>query len=151
MSAQNVAEGLDFPARADNRLLSLDAFRGLTIIAMILVNTPGSWDHVYAPLLHAKWHGVTPTDYIFPFFIFIVGVSIVLSYKKMQAKGAGKGKLVGKTFKRATIIFAIGIFLGLFLISIFRRSVFRGCCSGLRLFSWPVRSCIYIQTDGSRR
>ncbi len=114
MSAQNVAEGLDFPARADNRLLSLDAFRGLTIIAMILVNTPGSWDYVYAPLLHAKWHGVTPTDYIFPFFIFIVGISIVLSYKKMRARGAGKGKLIGKTIKRAAIIFAIGVFLGLF-------------------------------------
>lgn len=114
MSTPHLAEGLDSPVKAANRLLSLDAFRGLTIIAMILVNTPGSWDHVYAPLLHAEWHGVTPTDYIFPFFIFIVGVSVVLSYNKMLGKGADRGKLIIKTIKRAAIIFAIGIFLGLF-------------------------------------
>lgn len=114
MSAQQHAEGLDSPEMTASRLLSLDAFRGITIIAMILVNTPGSWDHVYAPLLHAEWHGVTPTDYIFPFFIFIVGVSVVLSYKKMLGRGAGKGKLIGKTLKRAALIFLIGLFLGLF-------------------------------------
>ncbi|MFM7400305.1 MAG: heparan-alpha-glucosaminide N-acetyltransferase, partial [Bacteroidota bacterium] len=56
------------------RLLSLDAMRGFTIMAMIIVNTPGSWGHVYPPLLHASWNGATPTDYIFPFFLFIVGV-----------------------------------------------------------------------------
>jgi len=114
MSAKHLAEDLHSPVKEANRLLSLDAFRGLTIIAMILVNTPGSWDYVYAPLLHAEWHGVTPTDYIFPFFIFIVGVSIVLSYKKMLGRGASKGKLIVKTIKRAAVIFAIGIFLGLF-------------------------------------
>lgn len=114
MSIQHQAEGQGFSANAGNRLLSLDAFRGITIIAMILVNTPGSWDYVYAPLLHAQWHGITPTDYIFPFFIFIVGVSIVLSYKNLLAKGASKSQLIGKTFKRAAIIFLIGIFLGLF-------------------------------------
>ena len=54
----------------NERLLSLDILRGLTIILMIIVNTPGSWDHVYAPFLHAEWNGVTPTDYIFPTFLF---------------------------------------------------------------------------------
>ena len=63
------------------RLLSLDFFRGLTIAAMIIVNDPGSWSHVYAPLLHAKWHGATPTDLVFPFFLFIVGVSITISFQ----------------------------------------------------------------------
>ena len=62
------------------RLLSLDAFRGFTIAAMILVNNPGTWSHVYAPLRHAEWNGLTPTDLVFPFFVFIVGVSIALAY-----------------------------------------------------------------------
>lgn len=96
------------------RLVSLDAFRGFTVAAMIIVNTPGSWDHVFAPLLHASWHGITPTDCVFPFFIFIVGISITLSYGKMMAGGQSKSKLIGKTIKRAILIFLIGIFLGLF-------------------------------------
>lgn len=99
---------------AVQRLVSLDAFRGFTVAAMIIVNTPGSWDHVYAPLLHASWHGITPTDCIFPFFIFIVGISITLSYGKLLATGRPKTALVGKTLKRAILIFLIGIFLGLF-------------------------------------
>ena len=65
------------------RLLSLDFFRGITIIAMIIVNSPGSWSYVYNPLRHAEWHGATPTDLIFPFFLFIVGVSISLSFVKI--------------------------------------------------------------------
>ena len=63
----------------NKRLLALDILRGMTIKFMIIFNTPGSWSHVYAPLLHADWNGITPTDYIFPTFLFIVGVSIVLS------------------------------------------------------------------------
>ncbi len=66
------------------RLLSLDFFRGITIIAMIIVNSPGSWSYVYAPLRHAEWHGATPTDLIFPFFLFIIGVSISLSFHKIK-------------------------------------------------------------------
>ena len=63
------------------RILSVDVFRGATILLMVLVNTPGTWSNVYAPFLHAKWHGYTPTDLVFPFFLFIVGTSIVFSYK----------------------------------------------------------------------
>lgn len=100
--------------KAVQRLISLDAFRGFTIAAMIIVNTPGSWEHVYAPLLHASWHGITPTDCVFPFFIFIVGISITLSYGKLLAGGRPKTALIGKTLKRAALIFLIGIFLGLF-------------------------------------
>ena len=66
------------------RLISLDFFRGFTIAAMIVVNDPGSWSYVYAPLRHAEWHGATPTDLVFPFFLFIVGVSIVLSLSKLK-------------------------------------------------------------------
>ena len=61
------------------RLLSVDALRGLTVAAMVLVNNPGTWSAVYAPLQHAAWHGWTPTDMVFPFFLFVVGVSIPLA------------------------------------------------------------------------
>ncbi len=64
-----------------DRILSVDIFRGATIILMILVNTPGTWAAVFPPLRHAKWDGYTPTDLVFPFFLFIVGTSIVFAYK----------------------------------------------------------------------
>ena len=95
----------------NQRLISLDAFRGFTIAAMILVNNPGSWEHVYAPLLHKDWHGITPTDLIFPFFIFIVGVSIVLAYSKRMAAGVPPGKMVSKIVFRALKIFLVGLVL----------------------------------------
>ena len=84
------------------RLLSLDVFRGLTMAAMVIVNNPGDWGNVYWPLLHAEWNGWTPTDLIFPFFLFIVGVSITLS-----KKSAGWGSIL----RRSAIIFALGLFL----------------------------------------
>ncbi len=93
------------------RLLSLDAFRGFTIASMILVNFPGSWSHVYKPLLHAEWNGLTPTDLIFPFFIFIVGVSIALAYTKLIQKGVSKRKMHGKILFRSVKIFAVGLLL----------------------------------------
>ncbi|MEP6704974.1 MAG: DUF5009 domain-containing protein, partial [Acidobacteriota bacterium] len=62
----------------NGRLLSLDVFRGMTIAGMVLVNNPGTWSSIYGPLEHAPWHGITPTDYIFPFFLFIVGVAVPL-------------------------------------------------------------------------
>jgi predicted acyltransferase len=95
------------------RLLSLDVFRGLTVAAMILVNNPGSWSHIYGPLKHADWHGCTPTDLIFPFFLFIVGVSI--SYALGSKKGNVKdSKLLITAAKRALILFGLGLFLNLF-------------------------------------
>ncbi|MBN2613124.1 MAG: DUF1624 domain-containing protein [Bacteroidales bacterium] len=97
----------------NERLISLDAFRGYTIAAMILVNHPGSWDHVYAPFSHKEWNGVTPTDLIFPFFIFIVGVSIVLAYSKRVASGTSSKKTVIKITSRFLKIFLVGIFLNL--------------------------------------
>lgn len=96
------------------RLIALDAFRGFTIAAMIMVNYPGSWDHVYPPLLHVDWHGITPTDLIFPFFIFIVGVSIVLAYNKRLAAGLPKRDMYKKIVSRSIRIFAVGIFLAIF-------------------------------------
>ncbi len=96
----------------NNRLLALDVFRGMTIAFMILVNTPGSWSHVYAPLLHAKWDGATPTDLVFPFFLFIVGVSMFFSFSKFNQ--ALDNKLVIKILKRTFLIFIIGLALNYF-------------------------------------
>ncbi|MDF9800954.1 putative acyltransferase [Catalinimonas alkaloidigena] len=99
---------------ASKRLLSLDVMRGITIAGMIIVNTPGSWSHVYPPLQHAEWHGLTPTDLVFPFFLFMVGVSITLAFNKRLAKGVSKKPLATKTLKRTLIIFALAMFLALF-------------------------------------
>ena len=99
--------------KSNTRLLSVDILRGLTIIFMIIVNSPGSWDHVYAPLLHADWNGLTPTDYIFPIFIFIVGVSLVLSITNQREKGMRREQLVKKIVWRSMKIYLIGLFLWL--------------------------------------
>jgi predicted acyltransferase len=93
------------------RLESLDVFRGITIAGMILVNDAGDWGHIYWPLEHAEWNGWTPTDLVFPFFLFIVGVSMVLSFDSRRAKGATRGKLLLHALKRAAIIFFLGLFL----------------------------------------
>jgi predicted acyltransferase len=93
------------------RLLSLDAFRGLTIAAMILVNNPGSWGHVYAPLRHAEWHGWTPTDLIFPFFLLIVGVAIPFSFEGRLQKGHSRKNLLAHIVRRSIILFALGLLM----------------------------------------
>ncbi|OGU37724.1 MAG: DUF5009 domain-containing protein [Ignavibacteria bacterium RIFOXYB2_FULL_35_12] len=93
------------------RLVSLDVFRGLTIAGMILVNNPGSWSTIYPALEHAPWNGCTPTDYIFPFFLFIVGVAITISLTKRKESGVDQKKLILQILKRGLIIFAIGIFM----------------------------------------
>jgi predicted acyltransferase len=97
-------------ARA-GRMVSLDVFRGITIAAMILVNDPGSWSHIYTPLEHAEWNGWTPTDLIFPFFLFIAGVSMTLSFASRAARGVGRGSLAIHVVRRSVLIFAIGLFL----------------------------------------
>lgn len=99
------------------RLRSLDAFRGLTVAAMILVNNPGTWAHIYAPLEHAPWNGWTPTDLIFPFFLFIVGVSITFAVKPaygLRRQADEETGAVLKIVKRGLVLFALGFFLNLF-------------------------------------
>jgi predicted acyltransferase len=95
------------------RLSSLDAFRGITIAGMILVNNPGSWQYVYAPLRHARWHGWTPTDLVFPFFLFIVGVSVSLALSKRMERRDSPVSVYMKIFQRSLILFALGIALRL--------------------------------------
>jgi len=110
------------------RIISVDIFRGLTIAAMILVNNPGTWSQVYAPFLHAEWHGLTPTDLIFPFFLFIVGMSITFAYSKKKAMGIQADvykKIISRTLKL--------IFLGLFLAAFKLSFPFIKDLSGLRI------------------
>lgn len=99
-----------------NRLLSLDAFRGFTIAAMLLVNNPGDWGHLYSQLAHAKWNGWTFTDWIFPFFLFISGVSLTLSLRRQSQAGAVPAALLLKLSKRAAVVFLIGLALNLYPI-----------------------------------
>ncbi|HKP71938.1 MAG TPA: heparan-alpha-glucosaminide N-acetyltransferase domain-containing protein [Pyrinomonadaceae bacterium] len=98
-------------AQATGRLLSLDVFRGLTIAGMILVNNPGPSGAVYWPLEHAAWHGWTPTDLIFPFFLFIVGVSITLAFARRVEAGGTRRDLYLKVVRRTLLIYACGFFL----------------------------------------
>jgi predicted acyltransferase len=91
------------------RYYSLDVFRGATVALMILVNNPGSWSHSYSPLKHAPWHGLTPTDLVFPFFLFAVGNAMAFVMPRLQA--AGPGVFWRKVLKRSALIFGIGLFL----------------------------------------
>jgi len=93
------------------RLLSLDAFRGATIAGMMLVNNPGTWSVIYPQLRHAAWNGWTFTDWIFPFFLWIVGVAMTLSFARRAEQGAKKTTLMFHVLRRSAIIFALGLFL----------------------------------------
>lgn len=95
------------------RLLSLDVFRGITIAFMIIVNSPGN-DTAYRALDHAAWNGLTPTDLVFPFFVFIVGVSLAFSLRRRLERGEAKSVLMGQVFKRTLIIFGLGLLLNAF-------------------------------------
>jgi len=99
-------------AKNSNRLVSLDIFRGMTVAFMIIVNTPGSWQYVYAPLRHAAWNGCTPTDLVFPFFLFIVGISTFFSLKKYGGKINSDSVI--RILKRTVLIFALGLILTIF-------------------------------------
>src|SRR3954463_2778715 len=96
------------------RLLSLDFFRGLTVAAMILVNNPGDWGHIYAPLEHSKWNGCTPTDLVFPSFLFMVGVSIVYALQKKKPETAMHNGILLAAFRRMVLLIAIGLAIQLF-------------------------------------
>jgi predicted acyltransferase len=100
--------------KSSPRLLSLDVFRGATVAAMILVNNPGDWGNIYAPLEHSSWNGCTPTDLIFPSFLFIVGVSIAYAMSGKKADPALHRQTLIKAFKRAAILFGLGLFLSLY-------------------------------------
>lgn len=100
--------------KSPQRLLSLDVFRGITVAGMILVNNPGDWGNIYAPLRHADWHGCTPTDLIFPFFLFIVGVSIAYALGTKKEFLTDHSGIIFTAFKRALILFGLGLFLSVY-------------------------------------
>ncbi|NOT52791.1 MAG: DUF5009 domain-containing protein [Chitinophagaceae bacterium] len=93
----------------NQRFYSLDVFRGATVCLMILVNNPGSWAHIYPPLRHASWHGITPTDLVFPFFLFAVGNALAFVMPRLQA--GGSNVFWRKVITRSLLIFLIGLFL----------------------------------------
>ena len=95
------------------RLLSLDVFRGITIAGMLLVNDPGTWSAIYPPLEHAEWNGWTPTDLIFPFFLFIVGITTYLSITSRRAHGASDSDIIKQVIRRGLIIYALGFLMAL--------------------------------------
>ncbi|MFN5582432.1 heparan-alpha-glucosaminide N-acetyltransferase domain-containing protein, partial [Gemmatimonas sp.] len=93
------------------RLQSLDVFRGMTVAGMLLVNNPGTWSAIYPPLQHAPWHGWTPTDLIFPFFLFIVGITTELSLRARRARGDDERAILQQILRRGALIFLFGFLL----------------------------------------
>jgi predicted acyltransferase len=96
------------------RFPALDIMRGLTLALMILVNNPGSWSYVYAPLEHADWNGFTPTDFIFPFFLFMVGAALFFSQRSLMQPHITAAVRHKKIIKRTVLLFAVGLFLNVF-------------------------------------
>jgi predicted acyltransferase len=99
------------PETRSERLVSLDLFRGITIAGMILVNNPGSWGALYSPVKHADWNGLTPTDLVFPFFLFIVGVALPFSFDRRRAQGASRLRLFEHVVRRTLILFLLGLIM----------------------------------------
>lgn len=98
----------------NDRLASLDAFRGFAVASMVLVNNPGDWGHIYAPLRHAEWHGWTFTDMVFPFFLFVAGVSLALAAARQRDMGMSPAEQFAGHARRAAVLFGAGLFLNLF-------------------------------------
>jgi len=132
-------------SESPNRLLSLDVFRGITIAGMVLVNNPGTWGAIYPPLAHAPWHGITPTDYIFPFFLFIVGIAIPLALGKRVAEGVTNDVYL-KIARRTAIIFLLGLFLAAFPFFDFANLRIPGVLQRIAV-CYLVASLIFLHTN----
>jgi predicted acyltransferase len=117
------------------RLVSLDVFRGMTVAGMLLVNNPGTWSAIYPPLAHAPWHGWTPTDLIFPFFLFIVGITTELSLRARRARGDDERAIMRQVLRRGALIFLFGLLL-----------------SGFPFFTWPpaLEGASFLERVGHR-
>ncbi|WP_251046993.1 acyltransferase family protein [Hymenobacter sp. ISL-91] len=148
--AQPLAEPKESVSQASQpaRLISLDVFRGLTVAAMILVNNPGDWGHIYAPLEHAKWHGCTPTDLIFPFFLFIVGVSISYALGAARQQPATHGAAMLRVLRRAALLFGLGLLMALYPKFEFGTVRIPGV---LARISWVFLACGILFLKTSRR
>jgi predicted acyltransferase len=139
-----------------SRWAGLDALRGLAIAAMILVNNPGSWGHVYPPLLHARWHGCTPTDLVFPTFLFCAGVAIVPALDAARRRSIADSALVRRIVQRMLVLVALGMMLSAFPFVTFAadRELFAPLL-GVRFpgvlqrigICYAVAACIYLWAD----
>jgi predicted acyltransferase len=130
---------------SNKRLISLDVFRGMTIAGMILVNNPGDWSSIYGPLSHAEWNGLTPTDLIFPFFLFIVGVAISLALGKRASETPGAA-VYKKIFRRFALIFLLGLFLNAFPFFDFGNLRIPGVLQRIA-FCYLIASLIFLHTS----
>jgi predicted acyltransferase len=128
------------------RLRSLDFFRGLTVAGMILVNNPGDWGHIYAPLEHSVWNGCTPTDLVFPFFLFIVGVSIVYSMGSRKTDQARHGALILRAARRSLTIYALFVILNLIQNFDFQHLRILGVLPRIAIVFF-ICTVIFIKTD----
>lgn len=145
----------------NNRYLSIDVMRGLTVTLMIIVNTPGDWGTTFAPLLHAQWHGFTPTDLVFPTFMFVVGNAMSFSLEKYAAQGSGE--FLKKVFKRTVIIFLLGFLMYWFpffhsengsmvfnplgetrIMGVLQRIALGYCFASLILFYWKEKGALWF-------
>jgi predicted acyltransferase len=128
-----------------SRLLSLDVFRGLTVMGMTVVNNPGDWGHIYPPLEHAEWNGCTPTDLVFPFFLFIVGVSIAYALAGAKRTDAPLGPVVARIARRAAILFGLGVLTSLYPHFDFSSVRIMGVLQRIALVYFGC-SCLYLVT-----
>lgn len=128
------------------RLLSLDFFRGFTVAAMILVNDPGDWGHIYWPLEHSKWNGCTPTDLVFPFFLFMVGVSVVYAMQAKKTDTVSHPKLMLSILRRTIIIVLLGICLPLIGDFQFDHLRFPGVLQRIGIV-FGITALLYIKTN----
>jgi predicted acyltransferase len=128
-----------------SRLLSLDVFRGLTVMGMTVVNNPGDWGHIYPPLEHAEWNGCTPTDLVFPFFLFIVGVSIAYALAGAKRTGVHLGPVVVRVARRAAILFGLGVLTSLYPHFDFGSVRIMGVLQRIALVYFGC-SCLYLVT-----
>jgi predicted acyltransferase len=133
-----------------SRLLSLDVFRGGTVAAMILVNNPGDWGHAYAPLEHSVWNGCTPTDLIFPSFLFIVGVSIVYAMASKVANTANHGRMILGALRRGVLLIVISLAIQLILHPSFEHLRFPGVLQRIGLV-FIICAVLYIKTSQRTR
>jgi predicted acyltransferase len=140
----------------EERLVSLDVYRGLTVAGMILVTDPGTYSAVYWPLRHAEWNGATPTDMIFPSFLFIVGVAIPFSFAKRIERGADRARLAGHVVLRSALLFVIGLIVNGFpdydlhtlrIPGILQRIALCYLCGGL-IYLWS-RGNVRTRAQGS--
>ena len=146
------------PLSSPDRMLSLDVFRGITMAAMTLVNEPGTWAAVYQPFTHAEWHGATPADWVFPFFLFIVGVSITFALGKQTDDASDTRKIHLKIIRRALLLFGLGVILEIFpfyniwTASWFEPSILRvmGVLQRIAI-CYLIASLIFLHTNWKRQ